>query len=52
MRLARTIACLVMWGLIIWLAARFGLGAGLAGMGLLVCAATIDAAEEEISKGE
>ena len=50
-KLVRMIAALVMWGMIIWIAANFGLKAGLVSVAILVCSSIIEVANDWIEKG-
>lgn len=48
--LIRGIFVLGLWGIVIWLASKFGLLVGFAGMMIMVCAAGIEAMGELIAE--
>lgn len=50
--LIKAIATFGMWGIVIWLAAEFGLTVGFAALGIIVCVAAIEAASDMIEEKE
>lgn len=50
MKLFKLITVLAMWGIVVWLAAKYGLLAGLAAIAIMVDCAIIEVADEWIEK--
>ena len=50
MRLFKAFFVLATWGIVVWMAATFGLSAGLAAIAIIICCAIIETADEWIEK--
>ena len=50
MKLVKVLSVFVTWGLVVWMAATFGLVAGFAAIAIMVCCAIIETANDWIEK--